>query len=394
MEYGTDSTVSKLIAENDFLARVYRRGHSDKSVLLNQNVIKRFNQFCMEVLKKEPKLTIESMQKGQLDPYKVLDAFVQWLDIRASASSISVYFTILKNYLRYHDIEIFNEKCRQKVVLPRIRETRDGELDITKVQRILGVFPEKWRVLFLMELSSLVRPGELLRLRVRDIDFDAKPTRLHVNAEISKNRVQRTTYLTGETTQALKDFLGRRISNPDSFIFGQYRSLQVAESTSAYAFRYHMRKLPDLNKRIEGTRRYEYHIYSFKKYGFTIVSDLAGKDFADFLKGDKNPSSMYYRLPQDKRERKYLELEPFLTIQNADKLQNEYKQTVESLKERVKQLEKEKETLGSKLKSEIKNEIVAELFEKGMKAAEENSPMRAMTLVITADRLKKIFKEE
>jgi hypothetical protein len=168
MQVENDPAVSKLITEDDFLARVYRRSHSGKSVLLNHNVIKRFNHFCREILKHEPDLTIEAMRKGNLDPYKVLDAFVQWLDRQVSASSINVYFAMLKNYLRYHDVEIYNEKCRQKVVLPKVRVMCDGELDITKVQRILGVFPEKWRVLFLMELSSLARPGELLRLRVRE----------------------------------------------------------------------------------------------------------------------------------------------------------------------------------------------------------------------------------
>lgn len=200
--------------------------------------------------------------------------------------------------------------------------------------------------------------------------------------------------MTSEATQALKDFLGKRINNPDSFIFGPYKTLSIGETTSAYAFRYHMRKLPDLNKTIEGSRRHEYHIYSFKKYGFTIVSDRAGKDFADFLKGDKNPSSMYYRLPQDKREQKFLELEPFLTIQNADKLQNEYKQTVGTLKERIRQLEEEKNTIASKLKSEIKNEIVKELFTNSEKAYFEYSPSVALEMTHTALRLKEYLKEK
>jgi integrase len=71
------------------------------------------------------------------------------------------------------------------------------------------------RTMLAMLASSGMRIGELLSLRVKDVEFE-NPTRIAVRAENTKNRRERIVFVSSEATVLLKDYLGERIKMPDS----------------------------------------------------------------------------------------------------------------------------------------------------------------------------------
>ena len=114
-----------------------------------------------------------------------------------------------------------------------------------------------------------MRIGELVQLRLSDIDFTTTPTTIRLPGKITKTRTARETFITTEATKSLKDYLSILLkweekqdnSHLDNVvIFGQdplkhksiVKSIQpthlTAEGSLIRQLQYFIKKIPDLNK--------------------------------------------------------------------------------------------------------------------------------------------------
>jgi integrase len=59
----------------------------------------------------------------------------------------------------------------------------------------------------LVSASSGTRAVETCAIRLRDIDFSVKPTKIHIRKEYAKTRVSRDIYISDEATKYLKDWI-------------------------------------------------------------------------------------------------------------------------------------------------------------------------------------------
>ena len=135
---------------------------------------------------------------------------------------------------------------------------------------------------------------------------------------------------------------------PDEYIFPTHKSPKIAVISFAKMFRYHMIKSPLLNVRKESTpNRFKISLYSFKDFGFTRAEKMFDVDYARELKGDKTTQYSNYTI-EEKMEM-YMQLEPELTIFNADKLRKEldvkYQSQTKAIEELKKQREEDKKEL-------------------------------------------------
>ena len=111
--------------------------------------------------------------------------------------------------------------------------------------------------------------------------------------------------------------------------------------------RFYMKRIPELNMRKESTpNRYKISLYSFKDFAFTRAAKKFDTDFARELKGDRTTQYSNYTI-EEKKEM-YRELEPELTIFNAEgirrDLEAKYSTQARELQElREKEQGKEKE---------------------------------------------------
>ena len=122
-------------------------------------------------------------------------------------NSIKQFFHAVKGYLIHLGIEVYSEKCKQYVKLPKILRKRKEIITKEILVRILSVVSFKLRVVFLVAISSGMRIGEICGLRLSDIDFSHTPTKIRTRSENTKTREERETFLTTEATIALKDYL-------------------------------------------------------------------------------------------------------------------------------------------------------------------------------------------
>lgn len=305
------------------------------------------------------------VRDGRIDIYKVLDEFVVYLDKSSKkASSIRVWVSTVKGYLRYLGIKIYSEDFKNIIRLPRIRRQREEPLTKEVLARLCRALPSKVQVAVLFAVASGVRIGELVQLKISDIDFISKPTRVRIRAEITKTKEARETYLTDEAAKALKDYLAKYFGWKENesnevicaqVIFGRTSSIKIeegyspsqhgkgrkdsksnpvfiAENVLASSLKWHTRKIPELNKINENGRRV-IHFHGFRKFFRTVVGDAVGRDYAEALIGHHFYMDTYYNLPEEKKREMYLKAEPYLTISDFAKIEKDLNMITERQKE-------------------------------------------------------------
>lgn len=350
--------------KQSFLDRVYRKSKSDNSRESASTALTHFEKYCVKQLAKPELESIILMRERKLDVYRVLDNFITYLQSEnIGANSIGTYMIWVRSYLVYVDIEISEYKFKQKVNLPKVLERKEEAINMQKVSRILQVLPLELRMLCMVIMTSLRRPNEILQFRVRDFNFDSRPTMIRVPAKIAKNRVDGITFTTNECTELILDHIRKHCLTQDGYLFPNIAENKHRVRQIDWNFRYHMKKYPDLNIKIEGTNkqnRYHIHPYTFKDVGYTIIDKKLGHNFANGMKGDKN--SEYHNLTLEEKQIMYLEIEPYLMIFNADQVRKEIEHTQIGMKREIEELKEqrkeEKDVIGfviETMKAMIKN---------------------------------------
>lgn len=342
-------------ALQEFLDSSYAVSHSSATVnAYRSGVISKTNGF-REFLKNrydcdEIQLCVK-IQNEEIDVYQVLKNYVIFLDKAGlKPNSIKQIFHAVKGYLIHLGVEVYAEKCKQQVKLPKIRRIRKESLTRDILTRVLSVVSFKLRVVFLVGLASGMRIGEIGGLRLSDVDFSCTPTRIIIRAELTKTREERETFLTSEATVALKDYLNRyfdwnedKQNLNDVIIFGRTsigkyirkndRNEQRA-SVDLLQNILHMqlKKNPELNKIGKNGRR-TIHFHALREYFYTTVSNVSGSNFAHALMGHHEYLDTYYTLPEKDKAKLYKKAEPYLTISDFSKIEDELEKTQEKQKE-------------------------------------------------------------
>jgi hypothetical protein len=73
------------------------------------------------------------MKEGRIDPYQILNAFIQYLQQFHNLSHITLkqHIIIAKNFLEYHDVDIIPRKFKLMVKIPKI--VRKNKQALSKV---------------------------------------------------------------------------------------------------------------------------------------------------------------------------------------------------------------------------------------------------------------------
>ncbi len=338
-----------------FLDRIFVSSHSLNTVKSYRAGINQFSQFLDQRYQAREFEIIFRIKDGRLDVYRILDEFVVHLDKQGyKPRTIRAWVAPVKEYLRYNGIKIYSEDCRQAVKMPKKTVTREEPLTKEILVRLLHVLPIKIQTAILVACASGMRIGELVQLRISDVDFDSVPTRVTIRAETTKGKVGRETYLTSEATTMLKDFLKREYKyETDKFgnavkhttIFGSifndtgkgrrkidYDLVQHAENVLGRSLRWHISKIPELNAFSENGRR-SIHFHAFRKFFRTTVGNAVGRDYAEALMGHVFYLDTYYNLPVEKRREMYLKAEPYLTISDFAQVEKNLNKMAERQRE-------------------------------------------------------------
>lgn len=376
-----------------FLAKKFRNTQSFSTRNNYGFAMRRFTEF----LRLEKNLGIDQartlLENKNLDPIELLDEFYTHLrnvrfgkkQKKYSNAAVRTYIIVAKEFLRFLGLKVYNEDIKQKFKLPPKQQTSEPGLEKNDIIRVLRNSPSNLQVAIVMCCAGGFRDGELVQLRLSDIDFGTNPTSVTLRAEVVKGKVKpRKTHLTNEATIALKDYLAkkgidyRNPNNQDEYIFLRTHEERISE----YAARIKeleqraihakpqdakklgnqkglaVRRLNALEKQLkilspeelyykayrsaqtnfiqmlervadsipELSKRHEndirdIHFHAFRDFFKTQVTDAFHSDFAESLMGHTNLKLTYYKKNDRKRMEGYRKCEASLTIADFGKIE-------------------------------------------------------------------------
>ncbi len=328
-----------------FLDSVYVMSHSRSTVISYRLSIKVLREFLAERYSINEINLVEKVKNNEIDIYSLLRELVVYRDKKGNtARTIRTYMSGIKGYLRYLGIKISTDEYKQLVKSPRIVTRRDEPITKEMIVRLMHNSPPKLQTAILVAVASGMRIGEIVQLRLSDIDFSSIPTKIKIRANTAKTRQSRETFITTEATKALKDYLtsnfGWKENENNSHLLNQtifsrtmsnkikYKHPENEKSCAQLclqkSLQTHVEKIPELDIRNEGGRK-TIHFHGFRKYFRTTVGNVCGRDFAEALIGHGFYMDTYYVLSEEQKRELYLKAEPYLTISDFKAVENNMK---------------------------------------------------------------------
>ncbi len=170
---------------------------------------------------------------------------------------------------------------------PSRASTERREIRRKVVREMYRELPEHVGVLLLTLAGSGMRLGEAMKLLKTDLDESQQRTAVNIRAEITKTKTARTTYLTLEASEALRDyFVARYDEDPRVFPF----SVPTAQ--------YHFRKTADelgYGNPDPATNTRQLHWHMTRQWFISRFVLAANKDIAELLAGHEGYLATSYQ---------------------------------------------------------------------------------------------------
>lgn len=240
----------------------------------------------------------------------------EWLaSLNISTSSRRTYLHVIKGYLYYNGFRLTNQDFKHNIKLPKPIKEERYPLSLAEIRRIFEVASYGKKTLFLGQLSSGMRLGEIVQLKKKHLDFTKKRVMVKIPSSIAKFGRARTTFFSSEVKLNLKEL------DDNDLVFGTNPNAIHAEISEETTLRKYLTKT-GLNQKYESTNRYKINTHSFRAYFITKLSRY-DPNFAKLLAGQEQSNNLlqYDRLTDDEKLDLYLKFEPELLIFNNTKLE-------------------------------------------------------------------------
>ena len=290
--------------KEEFIEKMYRRSRSIHSKRYYSFGIDKFRGYCEE----------KNLDVNQENVYSVLDSFVGWLDKKEiKPKTIANYVSAVRKFLPHTGITIEQSAFKAKVVLPRVTKIEDEPLTLENVRILLtkGRPNPKLRALILTLLSSGMRIGEALSIKVNDVTLDSSPVIVAIRSQYTKTGAKRVAYVSDEAKEALHPIISN--ASKDNLVFQYSGDLWQREKVAVRTFR-DIANRAGLGDKIEGHRIHKIHFHSFRKFFLTKAVDMIGDHAGHALCGHGFYMDTYYKKSEEERKNDYLKLMPYLAV--------------------------------------------------------------------------------
>jgi integrase len=256
------------------------------------------------------------------------------------------YVGAVKGFLRHEDVTIDQYRLREKVTLPaKVEISLDRVPTREEVRRLLLEADLRIKVAIAILASSGMRIGELCALRVGSVDFEKNPPRITIAAKNAKTRQGRVVRFSEEAAGLVKEYLGERISDKESWLFPHHEdpTRPYAKNALHNLIMRLIEKCGLLDKLDPESRRYALHPHCFRKYFFTqLIASGIDRGIAEYFMGHKfGLDANYLRLNEERLDKEYLKAAADFTFLTDQKLDKESKQRVEELENLLKRKDAE-----------------------------------------------------
>jgi integrase len=272
-----------------------------------------------------------------------------------AGKTITNRLTAIRQFLEENNIDLspkFWKKLKRRSK-PNKSITIDRVPTPLELRRILQHGDPMIRAITLIASSSGMRIGEILKLNPDDIDYNSKPTKINLRAEITKTKTSRITFISNESTEALQEWLKIK---KEWFRVAIAKSGNICEKNpndkrlfpinhSSYTKKWHRcLRLTRLNQRDKNSNIHVLHIHTLRKYFETRMS-FAGVPEAIYqeLEGHEGYlNGSYKRYTEEELKEAYLKGLPNLLV--FETLPLEHNERITKIEEKDKEIEELRKT--------------------------------------------------
>jgi len=289
--------------------------------------INNFENFCMERFGSAD--IIESLKKNtDTEVIDFLQSWIDWND-KLNPSTVLNMFSRIKKYLHHRGIKLHPQDIKEELEFRTASEEELYPLTLENIQNIIKEMRHKNKVLFICQLSSLMRIGEMVQLKKKHLILDHKNIIAKLPPTITKFSKGRTTFFSKEASRLLRPML--KSLGDDDLIFAANPIVRHAEINAEQILSRVLDKI-GLGQRYESNGRYKINTHSFRAYGITTVS-RHDPNFAKKIAGQKGYLLQYDRMDDDTKLELYQKFEIDLIIDNTEKLKLENEKKAEKITE-------------------------------------------------------------
>ena len=299
-----------IITRQEWIEQFYRRSGSWNTRNLAENSIKWWDKFVLRTHEKEADFLEELRNMDEIEFYKVLQNFVNFMqDANKYPSTINKYFGFAKDWLYSQGIKTDPYALKHRVKLPREPKLKKIPITQEQIRKLIDNSSPLRKGIYLIALSSLMRIGEILSLKKEDFDITVSPIKITIQAEYTKEKEDRETYITQEAWDYTKEIWEN--TKLGEFVFTKSLSRHTIKNEE-YMFD-KLRKRCGLTQK-QANGRYVIRLHKFRKFGHTKASKMHDDQYANALDGHTGYLETYYELEETDRARMYNELAPDLTV--------------------------------------------------------------------------------
>jgi len=353
-----------------FLTNKFNKSKSTSTVDFCKGALLSFDKFMftkfgkdsteqvIEDIKKLPESRHESVMIDLFQKY------LHWKHEDSKASTSVAYYQTALEYFSYHQLKINHYNLRRGITLPQDPKNMKYAVTHSEIKKLIDYAKPKRKALYTVLISSGMRIGETLGLKKRDFDFSGDRICITIPAVLTKKNTQRQTYISKEAEHYLTPIIKRM--NQDELVFISNKDIRKAVDNEILNF-WNLRKKTELDVKYDNSTLHKITLHSFRSFFETHASNTHGLEYAHALIGHSGYLEQYYRLSEEDRLEKYIELEPKITIgedfKNKIKIEKQNKEIVGLEREKTKfdNLTKDFEGFKEEMKSFIK-----EIREKGI----------------------------
>ncbi len=265
---------------------------------------------------------IELITTNKVNIYTLFEEFVEYLTTTTKAkvrklapNTITLYVDANRSYFAYYDIDIVSSKFRRKVRLPKKYKEDEEPIDVSDIRKILlACHNRRLKAYILVLASGGMRALEGLAIRVKDIDFTVKPTKVHLRKEFAKTRVARDVYVSDEASEFLKTWIAfkyrkrqkpgyARKESPDDLVFTYINFTNGGSPHGVYCkmneeFNKVLASI-GMDQRKDGMIRRKITFHTFRRFCKSVIATQTNTDYSEWFLG--HAKSPYWTLKETER---------------------------------------------------------------------------------------------
>ncbi len=288
----------------------------------------KYSIFLNKYHKSTPDKIISELKDNE-EALDLLQQFVNWYSVqktqqgeKPNSRTVRIVFHNVRRYFRYMGIKIHSEDVKDDMNLPKVLKKDKHGVKKEEIIKILENVSFRKKCMYLAQISSGMRIGELCQLRKKHLDLNKKRIQVNIPAEFVKTGKSRITFFSKEFNKLFRFKINQM--NDNDLLFANNPRVRGAVDNEIQNMQYVTKKV--------GLKNITTH--SFRAYFITKMSRL-DRNLSFMLTGQDGYLLQYDRLDEDEKLEKYIEYEGDLLIFEARPESEELQKQKEQFKKLV-----------------------------------------------------------